>query len=90
MSGSTFRGRTNTMECFNGDLEDTIIQRGGFSAELTTTPVEVTFLSIYSIQLTYSILDYKPDCIRVWWEAPCSEWDGSVQVGVPHEGLGLD
>ena len=35
---------TNTMECFDADLDNTEIRDGGFSAHLTTTPVTVTFL----------------------------------------------
>ena len=35
---------TNTMECFDADLDNMEIRDGGFSAHLTTTPVTVTFL----------------------------------------------
>ena len=41
---------TNTMECFDADLTNNEIVDGGFSAQLTTTPVTVS-LSFSPVQL---------------------------------------
>ena len=41
VGGDTSSGFTNTMECFDADWD---IHSGGFSANLTRTPVQVTSL----------------------------------------------